>query len=137
MFGSDCGSTERHACPRVVEPVLERVGAEQERKRDRDRAHLVDGEVRDDRLAALRQDERHAVAAADAEAGEHVGQAIGLAREVEERVRGRLPGLVFPVQRETAAIVCPARGARVRDVEIAWNVPAMARVKRSVVVFGH
>jgi len=128
---------ERDPRLRIGEPVLEGVRAEQERQRHRHRAHLVDGDVRDDGLAPLRQDQRDPVAAAHAEAGQHVGQPVGLALQVPEGVRGRGARLVFPVQREPRAIRGPAAAARVRDVEIGRHVPAPAGVDLSVAVGRH
>ena len=55
---------DREARLAVVDAVLERVGAEQHRQRHRDRAELVERDVRDRGLEALRHDERDAVAAA-------------------------------------------------------------------------
>ena len=58
---------DRHPRLAVVEPVLERLGAEQHRQRHRHRAELVDRHVRDRRFEALRQQNRDPVAPLHAE----------------------------------------------------------------------
>ena len=115
-FGSDCGSTNATLASELIEPVLERLGAEQERQRHRDRAELVDRDVRDDRFRPLRQDQRDLVAAARTpSAASAFDSAIRLLLQVPERVRAARARLVFPVQREPGAIVRPsARNTRAR-----------------------
>ena len=112
-----------------VEPVLERVGTEQERQRHGDRAHLVDREVRDDRLAAAaagsarpcRRARRPARASA-------FDEPVGLAARRSQKVNAaRRAGLVLPVQREARAVARPAPAAGLRDVELRGDVPAVAR----------
>jgi hypothetical protein len=66
----------------VVDAVLERVGAEQHRQRHRDRAEAVERDVRDRGLEALRQDQRDAVAAADASLAQRRGEPVGVAIEL-------------------------------------------------------
>ncbi len=68
------GVDDRDARAAVAQPVLERLGAEQDRERQRYRAELVDREVRDDGFDRLRQHDRNAVAAADAVRAQRVGE---------------------------------------------------------------
>ena len=49
----------------VLQPVFERVRPEQDRQRHRHRPHLVAGDVGDDGLGSLRQDDADAIAAQD------------------------------------------------------------------------
>ncbi len=121
----------------VGQPVGERVRPEQERQRHRDRAELIDGDVRDDRLRSLRQDQRDLVAAAHAEPGERVGQPVGLLLQVPERVRRRRAGLVLPVERKAGPVLRPAPAAGVGDVELRRDVPAVAGADFGVAVGGH
>src|SRR5437667_8747308 len=116
------------------EAILERVGAEEVRERQRDRAHLEDRDIGDRGLGALRQDDRDALAALDAEARERVRQAVGRELDVPERVRGGRPGLVLPVEREAVAVGGPLAATRVRDVVALRYAPAEAAVALRVAV---
>ena len=58
----------------VVEPIGKRVRPEQCEQRQRDRTDPVGGEVRDQRLRTLRQQNSNAVAAIDAVRQQRVGQ---------------------------------------------------------------
>ena len=70
-------------------------------------------------------------------AGEHVGQPIGFALQIPERMRGSRARFVLPVERETRAVGRPAAAACRRDVEFGGNVPAVAGVNFRVMVGGH
>ncbi len=67
---------DREARLAVVDAVLERIGAEQHRQRHRHRAEPIERDVRDRGLEALRQHERDAVAAGDAEPSQRRSEAI-------------------------------------------------------------
>src|SRR6185312_17174379 len=107
-----------------------------ERQRHGDRAELVRGEMRDDRLGTLRQDQRDAVAACHTRGGERIGEPVRLLLQVEERERGTRTVLVLPIQREARAIGGPATAAGLCDVEIGRYFPAMRRVDLGVAVDG-
>jgi hypothetical protein len=64
---------DRHRRLGVLHAVLERLGPEEVRKRQRDRAHLEHGHVGDRGLGTLRQDDGDAIAAFHAERRERVG----------------------------------------------------------------
>ena len=65
----------------VLQPVAQRIDAEQDRQRHRDRAELVDRDMAGGGLRRLRQQHRDAVAARDAVRGERVGEPVrGLAQ---------------------------------------------------------
>ena len=81
------GVGQEHPGPAVGEPVRERVGAEQDRERQRDGAELVHRDVGDGGLDPLGQDDPDAVPATDAESGERVGEAIAQPLQVRERER--------------------------------------------------
>ena len=70
----------------VTEAVAHRVGPEQLRERDGDRAQLVDGEVRDGDLQALRQHDADAIPAPDAQGGQAVGETARQFRQLTEGV---------------------------------------------------
>ena len=73
----------------VLQPVGQRIDAEQNRQRHRDRAHLVDRDMPGGRLRRLRQQHRDAVAARDAVRGERVGEPVrGLAQPAERDLFG-------------------------------------------------
>src|SRR5258705_559875 len=110
----------------VLEAVLERLRAEQVREWQRDRAHLEDGDVGNRGLGALRQQERDAVAAPDAERRQRIGEPVrGGLHVVERETRGGA-GLVLPQQREPRAIRGPLAAAVVADVEALRKIPAQA-----------
>ncbi len=109
--GEGVGIDDRDLRAAVREPVLERVGPEQEGERHRDRAHLEAGEVGDDRLRALGKDDRHAVAAGHAEGRERIREAVGGLQEVPVGEPGRGARLVFPAQGEAAGSPAQRRQA--------------------------
>ncbi len=121
----------------IGEPVFEGFGPEQERQRNGHGAHLVDRDVRDGRLAPLRQHERDLVAALHAQPRERVRHPVGFAVQVPERVRGSGARFVFPVQREARPIRGPAAAAGVRDIEMRRHLPSVRGMQRGVVVGGH
>src|SRR5882672_4215875 len=122
------------ACLRMVEPVFQGVRAEQMRQRQRDRPHLEDRHVGDRGLGALRQDERDALAALDAESRERVRQAVRRRLDVPERVRGGGARLVLPVKREARAVGRPLPAARARDVVALRHIPAEALIELIVAI---
>ena len=69
---------------RIPEPDGHRVGAEAGRERHRDRAELVDRDVRDRGLRALRQRDSDPVAHADPARPQRVGEAVRVVRELAE-----------------------------------------------------
>ncbi len=125
---------ERHARGGVRQPIFQRVGPEEVRERQRDGTHLEDGDVGNRGLRALRQDERHAVAALDAERGERVRQPVGRHLDIPERVRSACARFVFPIERETIAVVGPLPAARPRHVVARRHVPAEGAVQLGVAV---
>jgi hypothetical protein len=82
QVGDGRGLDDGDARARVVDAVLERVGAEQHRERHRHRAEPGERDVGDRGLEALRHDDRHPIAAADAERPQLCGQAVGGAVEL-------------------------------------------------------
>ena len=100
----------------IDEPVLERIGAEQERQRHGDRAELVDRDVGDDRLGPLRQDQRDLVARfARPGPRAHSRTRFACCWRSQNVYALRRARLVFPVQRKARAIVRPSgRNTRAR-----------------------
>src|ERR1051325_9279970 len=103
---------------RVLHAVLERLGTEEVRQRQRDRAHLEEGDVGNGGLRALRQDDRHAVAAFHAKGGERVGEGGGGAVDFLEGELRLRAGLVLPVERAAGGARRPPAATRLRDVEV-------------------
>ena len=79
------GVDHERAGAAVGEPEGERVGAEQHRERQRDRAELVHRDVGDSGLDALGQDDADPVPAPDAEPVERVGKPIAEPLQLCER----------------------------------------------------
>ena len=106
----------------ILQPVGDRVDAEQHRERQRDGAELVDGDVDRRDLRRLRQQDRDAVAARNAVGGEHIG----------EPVRGL-------AQRAIGHLVDAAVGAHVEDGNAArfGLRPAVADVDADIVARRH
>ncbi len=69
---------------RIVEPHRHRVRAEASRERHRDRAELVDGDVRDRRLGPLRQRDPDAIPFPHAPRPQHVREPVGVVGELAE-----------------------------------------------------
>ncbi len=102
----------------VLQPVAQRIDAEQDRKRHRDRAELVDRDMPGGRLRRLRQQHRDAVAARDAFLAQRVCEPVG--------------GLAQPAERDLFGL---AVGADVQDREPAWVLrgPLVADIDADVV----
>ena len=79
------GDQRRRAA--VLEPVLQRVRPELREQRQRDRAHLVDGEMRDHGLRPLRQQDSDPFLLPDAVATQHVGEPVRAALQLVEADR--------------------------------------------------
>ncbi len=121
----------------IVQAVFQRVGAEQERKRHRDRAHLIARDVRDGRFGPLRQDDRDLVAAPHTQRREGVRQPVRLLLKVPEGECGGRAPLVLPIHREAGAIRRVAAADCVGDVELGRHFPSMPSENVLVAVRQH
>ncbi len=105
----------------ILQPVGQRFGAEQQRERQRNRAKLVDRDMRDHRFRRLRQQDRHPVAATDTVRPQRVGK---LVRQLHEGAkRHRL---------DTAVAVDMDNG---RAMRVAYR-PAIADIDTDIVTSG-
>jgi hypothetical protein len=119
----------------VADAVLERVGAEQHRERHRDRAEAIERDVRDRGLEALRQHERDAVAAGDAEHAQRRREAVGGGVDLAVGEIAADAVLVLEADRDRVGLLPrPARAADFGDVEVTRNVPAKAGVELAVAI---
>ena len=84
MRSRAAGVGDEHTGAAVGEAIADRLGAEQHEERQRDGAELLDGDVDDQDLGALRQMDADDDAAADAEVGQNVGAAVGLPGDLAE-----------------------------------------------------
>ena len=128
------GVDDRRDGVAVLQPILERVRPEQQRQGHRHRAHLVDRDVRDHGLGALRQDDGDAIAHLDVERPQRVREAVGVGLQRGIRVRSAIAALVLAVQRDARSFLRPAPAADFRDVEFARHVPPEVVVQRAVLV---
>src|SRR5439155_181126 len=133
-IGERRGLDDGDAGLRMIEPVFQSLRAEQMRERQRDRPHLENRHVGDRGLGALRQDERDALAALDAESRKRVRQAVGRPLDVPERVGGGGARLVLPIEREARAVGRPLPAARARDVVALRDVPTEALIELVVAI---
>jgi hypothetical protein len=126
---------DRHLGFAVVQPVLQRLAAEEHRQRHRDRAQAVDRDVRDGRLEALRHHDGHAVAACHAEPRQRVRQPVGGLVQLAVAVVGAAAVLVLPGDgHRLGRAPRPARAADLGDVEARRHLPAQAGVDAVVAV---
>ena len=103
----------------ILQAIGERVGAEQDRERQRDRAELVDRDVDGRDLRRLRQQDRDAVAARDAVRGQRVGEPVR--------------GLAQPAVADVLARGRPARTCDEREPARLALRPAVADVDADIV----
>ena len=119
----------------VVDAVLERVGAEQHRQRHGDRAQPIERDVRHRGLEALRHDDRHPVAACDAERLQGRGQAVGGAVELAVAVVAPRAVLALVADgNRLGGLPRPAGAADLGDVEALGHLPAKAGMQLVVPV---
>ena len=88
---------------RVVDAVAKRLGAESAEHHGVDRADTGASEHRDGELGNQRQIQRHAIAFADAELLQHVGELADLAVQIPIRQRAPIAWLTFPDERRLVA----------------------------------
>ena len=112
---------------RVAEPHRHRVRAEPRRERHRDRAQLVDGDVRDRRLGPLRQRDPDAIALADPLRPQRVREPVRVVRELAE---GDAPGDLASVRDHDRDRVARVALADVdAQVHLRRHLPAEAPVE--------
>jgi len=104
-----------HSCAAVAEPVCERVRTEEHAQGNGDRTALVGAEMRDARLHRLREHDRDAVARADTEPAQRVGEAVGELGKLPERISPG--GAVFGDAHEGGRVRHLLVGTRRPDVE--------------------
>ena len=92
------GVDDRSYGAAVLQPVLERVGAEQQRKRHRDGAQLVDRDMGDRRFRALRQNDSDAVSALHAECAQRIRQPVGVGLQRGIGIGGAVAAFVLAMQ---------------------------------------
>ncbi len=108
----------------VGQAVGEGVRPEQGEQRDRDRAQLVDGEMRLRRLEALRQQDADPVAGLNPQAHKRVRQAVGARTQILE-ADGAHAGIgPLDQRRRVRRLRRPAVAAGLRDVVARGHVPA-------------
>ena len=113
----------------VVEPVLERVGSEQLRNRQRDRADTIESHVCDRGLGPLRQMHRNHVAALDTQSGHRIGEAPAECAHLSEGIGLDPPLVVFVIERGLIGEVGMAIEAIDGDVVVGGNIPLMTRAR--------
>ena len=111
----------------VLQPVLNRVGAEELRDRQADRAEAIQRDVHDRGLRPLRRVHGDDVAATDPEAAQRVRHAAARLAHLPERVGRRVALVVFVVERDGIVLVERPVETVERDVVVGRNVPTMAR----------
>mmetsp|Transcript_53761 Transcript_53761/g.126787 ORF Transcript_53761/g.126787 Transcript_53761/m.126787 type:complete len:404 (-) Transcript_53761:79-1290(-) len=122
----------------VLQPELQRLGAEQHRQRHGHRADLLDGDVGHGRLEALRQHDGHAVAAAHPLGQQRVRQPVGRALQLRIAVLRAAAALAVEVDRRGLGRGArPAAAAGLGDVEVVRHLPAEGGVQLRVKVCRH
>ena len=111
----------------VVEPVLERVGAEQLGDRQRNRADTIEPHVGDRGLGPLRQMHRDHVAPLDSQPRHRVGKAPAELADLAEGVGLDAALVILVVERGFIAQIGMAIEAIDGDVVVSRDVPSMAR----------
>ena len=108
----------------VAQPILERFRPEQDRERQRNRAELVDREVRDHGFDRLRQHDRDPVAALDTARTQRIGEPVRHGLELAEAVTGALARRVFIEYRDAIRVLLMALAHPFGDVQPRWDRPA-------------
>ena len=118
----------------ILQPVGDRLGAEQHGERQRDGAELVDRDVDRGDLGRLRQQDGDPVAGPDAVGGERVGEFV---RRIAQPAVADIVGLAVRADsddRELAGLaIGPAIAYLDADVEFRRNLPAESAVNLVVV----
>ena len=113
----------------VVEPVGQRLGAEQHRQRHRHRAERTDGHLRHGGLEALRHHDGDAVAAGDAQRGQGGRQLQRAGVQVGIAELRHVAALMLADQcRGLRRLARPARATGFEQVEAARHPPAKTAV---------
>ena len=128
---------ERDLRLEVVQPVFERLGAEQKRQRHGDGANAIYRDVRNDGLGPLREDQRDLVAACDPHRTERIGEPVRLLFQLPERVHGGRAVLVFPVQRDAVAVGRPASATGLGDRKLRRHIPAVPAMQLRIPIGAH
>ena len=121
--------------PCRLQPVFERLDAEQQRQRHGNGAELVDGDMGDGRLEALRQEQRDAVAAPHASGAQGIGKGVGTPGKLAECEPLGAP--LGAIAKQCYAIGLDSRptvGNGRADVEFLRDVPTEIAVKGVVTV---
>ena len=111
----------------VLQAVFQGFGAQQQRQRHGDCAHLQHGHVSHSSFKALRQHNRHTVAALHAQLAQHMAECIGMALQIGIAVGHGVASGALRHDGDTAfgiAFFRPTSAASRSHVEVFWHMPS-------------